>query len=337
MYNVLRQFLFLLEPEKAHYVAMDLLNFYLKIPFICRFVKSPVNYNKPTIYKNLVFENKVGLAAGFDKNAKYLWALSRLGFGHVEIGTVTPLPQEGNPKPRLFRLKKDSAIINRMGFNNDGLETVVNRLKNRPHNLVIGGNIGKNKVTENADAANDYLKCFEALYEVVDYFIVNVSSPNTPGLRALQGKEELLNILSVLLDARKSKKIEKPILLKITADLSPEQISDAVAVINETNMDGIVVSNTTLDRNAPNTSKKLIEEIGAGGLSGKPLTQKAQNACVYIKKELKNGKLLIGVGGIMSGKDAEDRLSAGADLVQIYTGFIYTGPRLIQQIKKINA
>lgn len=337
MYKIIRQILFFIEPEKAHYLAMDLLQIYLKIPFICRWVKSPVNNNKPVVYKNLEFKNKVGLAAGFDKNAKYLWALSRLGFGHVEIGTVTPLAQEGNPKPRLFRLKKDEAIINRMGFNNDGLDVVKKRLQNRPHNLIVGGNIGKNKITDNDKAASDYLKCFEALHDVVDYFIVNVSSPNTPGLRALQGKEELLSILNVLIEARKNKAIEKPILLKITADLSDAQISDAVAVINESSIDGIVISNTTLDRNAPNTSNQEIEEIGMGGLSGKPLTQKAQVACELVKKTLNTGKLLVGVGGIMNGEDAQKRFEAGADLVQIYTGFIYNGPDLIKQIKKLHA
>lgn len=336
MYSLIRSFLFLYSPEKAHYVAMDLLNFYLKIPFICRFVKSPVNNNQSVEFKGLKFPNKIGLAAGFDKNAKYLEALQHLGYGHVEIGTVTPLAQEGNPKPRLFRLKKDNAIINRMGFNNDGLEVVIERLKKRPHGLIIGGNIGKNKVTPNEEAPSDYLKCFKALYDYVDYFTVNVSSPNTPGLRALQGKDELLGILNVLIEERKSKSVQKPILLKITADLEKAQLIDAVEVVNETEVDGIVVSNTTIDRENLNSQSILVEAIGAGGLSGEPLKAKAHQACEIVKGALVKHKLLIGVGGIMNEKDALDRLHAGADLVQIYTGFIYSGPQLITKIKKLN-
>lgn len=336
MYSIIRSFLFFFSPEKAHYLAMDLLNFYLKIPFICRFVKSPINNNTPWVYNGLEFPNKVGIAAGFDKNAKYLRALRALGFGHVEIGTVTPLAQDGNPLPRLFRLKKDGAIINRMGFNNDGLDAVVERLKNRPSNLIIGGNIGKNKITPNEKAADDYLKCFVALYDHVDYFTVNVSSPNTPGLRALQGKAELLQILNALIEERNHRGDKKSIFLKITADLEDEQLIDAVEVVNETAIDGIVVSNTTIDRNQLTTSKADVEAIGAGGVSGAPLKEKAQRACKVVKQNLNEGKVLIGVGGLMTGQDAEERLKAGADLVQIYTGFIYNGPNLIQSIKKLH-
>lgn len=336
MYSIIRSFLFLFSPEKAHYLAMDLLSFYLKLPFICRFVKSPVNNNKAWTYGDLTFPNKVGLAAGFDKNAKYLHSLRALGFGHVEIGTVTPIGQEGNPLPRLFRLKKDEAIINRMGFNNDGLEVVVERLKNRPENLIVGGNIGKNKVTPNENASDDYLKCFVALYDYVDYFTVNVSSPNTPGLRALQGKDELLKILNTLLDDRKGRSVKKSIFLKITADLEDEQLIDAVEVVNETEIDGIVVSNTTIDRDKLTTSEAEVENIGAGGVSGAPLKEKAQKACALVKKNLNTGKVLIGVGGLMKGEDAKERLDAGADLVQLYTGFIYNGPQLIQAIKKLH-
>jgi dihydroorotate dehydrogenase len=336
MYSIIRSFLFFFSPEKAHYLAMDLLNLYLKIPIICRFVKSPINNNKAWEYNGLEFPNKVGLAAGFDKNAKYLKALRALGFGHVEIGTVTPLAQEGNPLPRLFRLKKDEAIINRMGFNNDGLDVVVERLKSRPKNLIVGGNIGKNKVTPNENAADDYLKCFVALYDHVDYFTVNVSSPNTPGLRALQGKDELLQILNALLEERKARNEKKSIFLKITADLEDEQLIDAVEVVNETEIDGIVVSNTTIDRNTLTTPKAEVEAIGAGGVSGVPLKDKAQRACKVVKENLNQGKVLIGVGGLMSDLDANERLNAGADLVQIYTGFIYNGPNLIQTIKKLH-
>jgi dihydroorotate dehydrogenase len=336
MYSIIRSFLFFFSPEKAHYLAMDLLNLYLKIPIICRFVKSPINNNSPFIYNGLEFPNRVGIAAGFDKNAKYLYALQALGFGHVEIGTVTPLGQEGNPQPRLFRLKKDSAIINRMGFNNDGLEVVVQRLISRPSNLIVGGNIGKNKVTPNENAADDYLKCFVALYDHVDYFTVNVSSPNTPGLRALQGKDELLKILNTLLEERKSKSNKKSIFLKITADLEDEQLIDAVEVVNETEIDGIVVSNTTIDRNKLTTPVLEVEAIGAGGVSGAPLKEKAQRACQVVKENLNEGKVLIGVGGLMTGEDARERLHSGADLVQVYTGFIYNGPNLIQSIKKLH-
>ena len=307
----------------------------LKIPVVCNYFKVKPDYRTEFKFKGLKFDNRIGLAAGFDKNAEYLHELKELGFGHVEIGTVTPLAQDGNPKPRLFRLKKDEAIINRMGFNNDGMAAISKRLKKRPEGLIVGGNIGKNKVTENEDAHLDYLKCFETLYDDVDYFTVNVSSPNTPGLRELQGKDDLLKILSGLIESRKTKAKRKPIFLKIAPDLENEQIKEAVEVVNEVDVDGIVVNNTTISRDDLLTPKAEIKKIGNGGLSGKPLTQRANEVCIFVKQHLDQDKLLIGVGGIMNRLDALERRNAGADLVQVYTGFIYRGTKLIKECNDV--
>jgi dihydroorotate dehydrogenase len=284
------------------------------------------------------FKNRVGLAAGFDKNAKYLGELSALGFGFIEIGTVTPKPQAGNDKPRLFRLLEDESFINRMGFNNDGLDVIVKRLQSRPKDLIVGGNIGKNKVTPNEEAVNDYKICFDKLYDVVDYFVVNVSSPNTPNLRELQDKKPLGEILKALIEMRSAfistGKICKPILLKIAPDLGNEQLDDVVDIVNETGIDGIVATNTTISRAGLLTSKEKVESIGSGGLSGKILSDRATEVVAYIHKK-SSGKIpIIGVGGIYSAKTAHDKINAGADLVQVYSGFIYGGPQMIKNIAK---
>jgi dihydroorotate dehydrogenase len=284
------------------------------------------------------FKNRVGLAAGFDKNAKYLGELSALGFGFIEIGTVTPKPQAGNDKPRLFRLIEDESVINRMGFNNDGLDVIVKRLQSRPKDLIVGGNIGKNKVTPNEEAVNDYKICFDKLYDVVDYFVVNVSSPNTPNLRELQDKKPLGEILKALIEMRSAfistGKICKPILLKIAPDLGNEQLDDVVDIVNETGIDGIVATNTTISRAGLLTSKEKVESIGSGGLSGKILSDRATEVVAYIHKK-SSGKIpIIGVGGIHSPETAQDKINAGADLVQVYSGFIYGGPQMIKNIAK---
>lgn len=287
----------------------------------------------------LQFRNPVGLAAGFDKNARYLLSLQALGFGSVEIGTVTPLPQAGNDKPRLFRLPKDKALINRMGFNNDGVEAIVERLKEwRKKNtaesgFIIGGNIGKNKMTPNEDAWKDYEKCFLALVPYVDYFVVNVSSPNTPGLRELQEKESLRKILTHLQDLNKLQPTQRPVLLKIAPDLTPEQVDDVIDLAKEINLDGLVVANTTISReNLSSPSKAEVEKIGAGGLSGAPLRQRSTELLQYISAKAGGSFPIIGSGGIFTAADAQEKTRAGAKLVQVWTGFIYVGPGIVKGI-----
>ena len=280
------------------------------------------------------FKNPVGLAAGFDKDAKLFDELASLGFGFIEIGTVTPLPQEGNPKPRLFRLKEDNAIINRMGFNNEGIEAVVSRLRRKRSNIIIGGNIGKNKVTENEKAVDDYAICFEKLFAYVDYFVVNVSSPNTPGLRDLQEKEPLTDLLHNLKRLNNQKEIRKPILLKIAPDLTNEQLDDIIVIVAETKIDGVVATNTTISRKGIKTEQNKIEPIGKGGLSGKPVKERSTEVIRYLSKKSNKAFPIIGVGGIHSAKDAIEKLDAGASVVQLYTGFIYEGPALVKRINK---
>lgn len=287
----------------------------------------------------LQFKNPVGLAAGFDKNAQYMEELDALGFGFIEIGTVTPKPQEGNPKPRLFRLPKDKALINRMGFNNDGVKLVASRLLKwrEAHNgrteLVIGGNIGKNKVTPNEDAWKDYEICFRELFDLVDFFVVNVSSPNTPGLRELQEKESLRKILSHLQTINQQQAYPKPILLKIAPDLTVEQLDDVIDLAMEIRLDGLVASNTTINReDLTNESRTKAENIGAGGLSGLPLREKSTAIIRYIHKKTNGSIPIIASGGIFNSKDAKEKLEAGASLVQVWTGFIYEGPAIAKNI-----
>jgi dihydroorotate dehydrogenase len=338
MYPIIRNILFLLDAEKAHHWGLWGMSFFYKIlpkKIFCRLFNVP-NYPLPIIDKKNLFQHlKIGLAAGLDKNAQHYKALAALGFQFVEIGTVTPRPQVGNPKPRLFRLIKDEAIINRMGFNNDGVFKIKQRLINKPSNIVIGANIGKNKDTANEKAVEDYLICFRELYEVVDYFVVNVSSPNTPDLRSLQEKEPLIKILSALKDEEKnfSPNITKPILLKIAPDLNDHQLQDIVEVVKLTDIAGIIATNTTITRDGLKYEKHP-EKYGPGGLSGKPLFDKSFEIIYKLKQLLPKDKILIGVGGIDSEDRAEKVFNAGANAIQLYTAFIYKGPAIIHKIRK---
>jgi len=282
----------------------------------------------------LTFRSPVGLAAGFDKDAELYEELGCFGFGFVEIGTVTPLPQSGNDKPRLFRLKPDQALVNRLGFNNQGAEAVAKRLKRRKKGLIIGGNIGKNKLTPNEDAASDYLKCFEALFPYVDYFAVNVSSPNTPNLRALQDKEPLTALLQQLMDLNEKKISRKPILLKIAPDLTDAQLDDIIEIVQTTKIQGVIATNTTIGRGGLQTTYDELQAIGAGGLSGKPISSRSTQVIKYLHQKSQGGFPIIGVGGIHSAEDALEKIAAGASLVQLYTGFIYEGPALVKNINR---
>jgi len=278
------------------------------------------------------FPNPVGLAAGFDKEAKYTAAFEGMGFGFMEIGTITPYAQRGNDKPRLFRLKEDEALINRMGFNNEGMKTALKRLKSRKSKIIIGGNIGKNKITPNDEAYLDYIKCFETLYPYVDYFTVNVSSPNTPNLRELQEKEPLMALLKSVIDKNQATFAPKPILLKIAPDVSEGQLDDIVHIAQMLSLDGIIATNTTIDRSNLHTSDETIESIGAGGLSGKPLRKRSTDVIRYLAEKTEGRIPIVAVGGIDSYEAAREKLDAGASLVQIYTGLIYKGPGLVKEI-----
>jgi dihydroorotate dehydrogenase len=331
--RLIRPILFLLPAETAHRLTFIV----LKMPGVHYLLKAIYHFSDRRLQRELfglTFPNPIGLAAGFDKNAEAYRPLSAVGFGFIEIGTVTPLPQPGNPQPRLFRLKADQAIINRMGFNNEGIEAVVRRLRNRDKNIIIGGNIGKNKITPNELAVRDYLQCFEKLFEYVDYFVVNVSSPNTPDLRELQDKKPLLKLLSELQTANATKTNPKPILLKIAPDLSNAQLDDIIDIVRQTGIAGIIATNTTISRKNLKTPPEEIEKIGAGGLSGKPLKNRSTEVIRYLHQKSGGQIPIIGVGGIHSVADALEKLDAGASLIQLYTGFVYEGPVLIRQIKK---
>lgn len=356
MYSVIRNALFLLDAERAHYLSMNALKLLCSIAPIKWAISKAFSPKGQTLEKQLFglrFKNPVGLGAGFDKNAAYLRELEALGFGFVEIGTVTPLPQEGNEKPRLFRLPTDKALINRMGFNNDGVKVIRERLEKWAKNttpevrgefgklpehrerMIIGGNIGKNKVTPNEDAWKDYEICFNELFDVVDYFVVNVSSPNTPGLRALQDKDSLLKILGTLQQNNNQRPVQKPILLKIAPDLTDGQLQDIASLGEEIKLDGIVSSNTTISREKlSNDSKSLAEKIGMGGLSGKPIKSVSDEILKKIITST-NGKVpVIASGGIFTAGDAQDKFDHGAALVQVWTGFIYEGPGIVKKICK---
>lgn len=329
---IIRPIFFLFDPEKIHHFTFAMVKFVNKIPGVSALIKSLYTIKNPKLKRTvfgLEFDNPVGLAAGFDKDAKLYNELSNFGFGFIEIGTLTPKPQPGNPKKRLFRLKEDKAIINRMGFNNGGVEEAVQRLKQNK-GVLIGGNIGKNKVTPNEEAISDYEICFDALYEHVDYFVVNVSSPNTPNLRALQDKEPLTALLQHLQDKNIAKTKQKPILLKIAPDLTDEQLTDIIDIVKETKIAGVIANNTTLSREGLQSSNK--EE--AGGMSGQPLANRATEVIRFLATNSNNAFPIIGVGGIHSPQDALDKLEAGASLVQVYTGFIYEGPGLVKKINK---
>lgn len=333
---IIRPLLFCLDAEQAHRLAFKLLSiifsFYPVRWFFKKIYTSKIPL-KPVWVAGIQFPNRVGLAAGFDKNAELLHVWHLLGFGFVEIGTVTPLPQSGNPKPRLFRLINEKAIINRMGFNNDGVEIIAKRLANKPKDLIVGGNIGKNKSTPNERAFEDYLKCFTTLHDYVDYFVVNVSSPNTPNLRDLQEKEPLKLILQKLQEVNKIQKKPKPIFLKIAPDLPFEQIDTILETVVETNIAGLVVCNTTIRRDLlKNTSPIKLKQIGYGGLSGKPLKEVNDSILEYITLK-SHGKMdIIAVGGIFTPKDALDKICLGAKLIQIYTSFIFEGPKIVYKL-----
>ncbi len=345
MYKVLRAVLFLFDPEWVHYFSMNGLRLLCKVPGVKALLAStyvPKGNVQYSIF-NIQFLNRVGLGAGFDKNAKYLNELEALGFGFVEIGTVTPKPQAGNDKPRLFRLPKDKALINRMGFNNDGVQAVAKRLQqwhnkqsaigNRQSKIIIGGNIGKNKVTANEDAWKDYESCFTGLHDYVDYFVVNVSSPNTPGLRELQEKESLKKILTNLQTLNAAHKNPKSILLKIAPDLTNEQLDDVIDLAMEIKLDGLVAANTTINRsNLSTDSTQQLTIIGAGGLSGLPVRQRSTEIVQHIHQKT-NGQIpVIASGGIFTAADAKEKIDAGASLVQVWTGFVYEGPAIVKNI-----
>jgi dihydroorotate dehydrogenase len=346
MYPLIRELLFLFPPEDVHYFSMNCLRMGSNIGPIKKAISSQFCFNHPSLERELFglhFKNPIGLGAGFDKNALYLRELETLGFGFVEIGTVTPKAQAGNDKPRLFRLPKDKALINRMGFNNEGLSAIKARLEQwnenqkseiRNQKLIVGGNIGKNKVTPNEDAWKDYETCFNGLHECVDYFVVNVSSPNTPGLRELQEKDALLKILSHLQTINQGKQKPKPLLLKIAPDLTKEQLDDIVSLSFETKLYGLVASNTTINRAGLQTPSSKLEEIGAGGLSGKPVRTRSTEVVQYLHEQT-NGKVpIIASGGIFTGDDAKEKLDAGASLLQVWTGFVYEGPSIVKNICK---
>ncbi|MGN6195199.1 MAG: quinone-dependent dihydroorotate dehydrogenase [Ginsengibacter sp.] len=339
MYQLLRNILFWFDAEDVHYFSMNILRFFCSFSFIKKKLEKKFtphgNFSKEVI--GITFSNSVGLAAGFDKNAKYLHELETLGFGFVEIGTVTPLPQSGNPKPRLFRLPKDKAIINRMGFNNDGVKAVAERVRsyrseNTGSKLIIGGNIGKNKITPNEDAWEDYEICFNELHDTVDYFVVNVSSPNTPGLRDLQQKDSLKKILTNLQQIDQTKKSKKPLLLKISPDLDQQSLDDIIDLAMEIKLDGLVAANTTISRKNLIISEKEIDKIGRGGLSGKPLTEVSTRITKYIHQRTNGTIPIISSGGIFSAHDAKEKFENGANLIQVWTGFIYEGPAIVKKI-----
>lgn len=343
MYPLIRDFLFAFDPEKVHYFSMDMLRISHRIgitrPLENAFFRYPSKNLAKTVF-GLPFPNPVGLGAGFDKNAVYLSELEALGFGFVETGTITPKPQAGNDKPRLFRLPADKALINRMGFNNDGVDAIKNRLithftkhGSEPNRMIVGANIGKNKLTPNEYAADDYAICFDALHECADYFVVNVSSPNTPGLRALQEKEALVKIFDRLNHINGGKAIQKPILLKIAPDLTTEQLNDIVAISFDMQLSGLVTTNTSLDRSKLSSmSAAKAETIGMGGLSGKPIIEQSTNILRYLSDQTNHQIPIIASGGIFTGADAKEKIEAGASLIQVWTGFIYEGPSIVKNI-----
>ena len=338
MYKLfIRRFLFLFDPEKIHYFTFSLIRFLCKVPFFSAIFRAMYLIEDKRLERNLfgiTFKNPVGLAAGFDKNAVLYNELANFGFGFIEIGTVTPIGQEGNPKKRLFRLKDDQGIINRMGFNNDGLETAIEQLKKNKGKLVIGGNIGKNTQTSPQNYTNDYEECFKGLHPYVDYFVLNVSCPNVGSHEKLNDKEYLLELILAIQNLNLLEPTQKPILLKIAPDLNNNQLDEIIEIVAETKIDGIIASNTSTSRSGLKVSKKQLQEIGNGGLSGLPIKEKSTRVIKYLKDTSNKAFPIIGVGGIHSAEDALEKIEAGADLVQIYTGFIYEGPGLIKQINK---
>ena len=334
---IIRPIFFAFDPEWVHYFALNLLKFICKIPFVKSIIRFFYQYSSHNIEKELFgikFKNPVGLAAGFDKNGKYITELSPFGFSFIEVGTVTPKSQIGNPKKRLFRLKKDEAIINRLGINNDGVDVIVQRLKNNNSKVIIGGNIGKNSATKNENAEQDYIENFKKLHPYVDYFALNVSCPNVSNFTKLQDVEFLKKLVPELNKINASQKKRKPILIKISPDLNRSQLDQTIELIKNEKLDGIIATNTTTRRNQLKTDSNEIEKIGNGGLSGFPLKDQSNEVIKYISEKTQKSIPIIGVGGIMSPKDALDKIKAGADLIQLYTGFIYSGPSIVKRINQ---
>ena len=334
---IIRPIFFAFDPEWVHYFTLNLLKLICKIPFaksIIRFFYQKSSQNIEKELFGIKFKNPVGLAAGFDKNGKYIEELSLFGFSFIEVGTVTPKSQIGNPKKRLFRLKKDEAIINRLGINNDGVEVIAKRLKNNKTKVIIGGNIGKNSATKNENAEKDYIENFKKLHPYVDYFALNVSCPNVNNFTKLQDVEFLKKLVPELNRINAIQKKRKPILLKISPDLNNSQLDQTIELIKNEKLDGIIATNTTTKRNLLKTDTNEIEKIGNGGLSGLPLKDQSNEVIKYIADKTQKSIPIIGVGGIMSPKDALDKMEAGADLVQLYSGFIYSGPRIVKKINQ---
>jgi dihydroorotate dehydrogenase len=332
-----RPLFFLVDPERIHHIVFSSLKILGYIPGIKSILRAIFRYRHKSLERELLglrFENPVGLAAGFDKDARLIDELSCFGFSFIEIGTLTPKGQPGNDKPRMFRLPQDKALINRMGFNNGGAVSAVERLKQRKSRVIVGGNIGKNKVTPNEKAMDDYTYCFDVLYPFVDYFVINVSSPNTPGLRELQEKEPLRKLLSDVIRLSRLREKYKPVLLKIAPDLTTSQLDDIIEILQETKTDGIIATNTTISREGLLTDAATVAAIGNGGLSGAPLRERSSEVIRYLRIKLGSKFPIIAVGGIMCAEDAIEKLNAGADLVQIYTGFVYEGPGLVKKINK---
>lgn len=332
---ILRPLLFRLGAEQAHHFTFSALAAAGRLPGLPALLRGQFSYQHPALEREvfgLRFRNPIGLAAGFDKDARLVDELAALGFGHIEIGTVTPRAQPGNPTPRLFRLPTDRALINRMGFNNGGAVAAAERLRRRTADVIIGGNIGKNKDTPNEDAARDYVAGVEALHEVVDYFVVNVSSPNTPGLRQLQEREPLLALLRTVQRVNQAQRTARPLLLKIAPDLSTGQLDDIIGIVREAGLSGVVATNTTIERGGLRTPTAAVEQLGAGGLSGAPLRARATEVIRYLHQQSGGSFPIIGVGGIFSPDDVREKLAAGATLVQLYTGFIYEGPAVVRRM-----
>lgn len=333
----LRPLLFLLKPETVHHIIIHLLKFLFLIPFVSRLFSWIYEIKDSRLkreFLGITFKNPVGFAAGFDKNAEIFDEFSHFGFSFIEVGTVTPLAQYGNPKPRSFRLPKDQALINRMGFNNQGVDQVVKRLKKRNSRVVIGGNIGKNTETPNKKALEDYVIAFNKIYDSVDYVVINLSCPNIKNLNELQDKDRTMEILNELMRLRSTCQVKKPLLLKISPDLDNKQLDDVIDIFYSTGIDAVIATNTTIQRKNLSTDPGKVKQIGEGGLSGKPLKQRSTEIIRYLSRK-SNGQIpIIGVGGIMTAEDAIEKLSAGATLVQIYTGFIYNGPAFVKKINK---
>ena len=337
MYKRLKPLIFLFSPEVAHEWTMRLLTLACAIPGVAWILRRHYTVTDKRLevsIAGLTFPNPVGLAAGFDKDARWLKEMRTLGFGFVEIGTVTPIPQKGNPRPRLFRLPADRGVINRMGFNNGGMVQAAAKLRRRPQGLLVGGNIGKNKTTPNASADLDYLKSFQSLHAHVDYFVVNVSSPNTPGLRELQSKEPLTQLLQLLMNENATMPTSRPIFLKIAPDLSDSELDDIIDLVQETGIAGVIATNTTISREGLQMDEARVQEMGPGGLSGAPVSERSTEVIRYLHTKSGGSFPIIGVGGICSGVDAQEKLDAGASLVQVYSGLIFEGPGLVRRINR---